>query len=171
MKAAIRKKYGPPNALKVEIVEKPDPKDDEVLIRVHATTVNRTDCAILTGKPFIMRFFTGLFKPKLSTLGTDFAGKIEAVGRKVKLFKVNDEVWGFYDQGLGSQSEYMCFSEKRTISTKPKNITPEEAAASLEAAHYAYNFVKIVDKSRAKSTRIRRHWRYWFCSCTDPKIS
>ncbi len=144
MKAAIRRIYGSPDILKIETVEKPTPKDNEVLIRVYATTVNRTDCAVLTGKPLIMRLFTGLIKPKLPTPGTDFAGKIEAVGNGVKSFQVNDKVWGFDDQGLGSQAEYMCFSAEGTITKMPDNITYEQAAASLEGAHYAYNFINKV---------------------------
>jgi NADPH:quinone reductase-like Zn-dependent oxidoreductase len=144
MKAAIRRIYGSPDILKIETVEKPTIKDNEVLIRVYATTVNRTDCAVLTGKPLIMRLFTGLITPKLPTPGTDFAGKIEAVGKEVKSFQVNDKVWGFDDQGLGSQAEYMRFSAEGTITKMPDNIAYEQAAASLEAAHYAYNFINKV---------------------------
>lgn len=84
MKAVIRRTYGPPKTLGIEEVEKPIPKDNEVLIRVYATTVNRTDCAIVTGKPFVMRFFTGLFKPSHPIPGTDFAGQIESIGTAVK---------------------------------------------------------------------------------------
>ncbi len=144
MKSAIRKKYGSSDILKIENIEKPIIKDNELLIKVYATTVNRTDCAILTGKPFIMRFFTGLTKPKLPTPGTDFAGKIEAIGNKIKSFKINEKVFGFDDQGLSSQAEYMVFSEEGGITTIPNNISYEEAAASLEGAHYAYNFINKV---------------------------
>src|SRR5215216_3665547 len=101
MKAAIRSKYGPPDVLRIQEADLLTLKDKDILIRVYAATVNRTDCAILWGKPFMMRFFTGLFKPKLSSTGTDFAGKIEAVGNHVSTFKVGDRVWGFKGFGIG----------------------------------------------------------------------
>lgn len=145
MKAVIRRTYGPPNLVKVEEVPPPIPKDNEVLVRVHATTVNRTDCAVVTGKPFIMRLFTGLFKPSRPIPGTDFAGKIEAVGKSVTSFKVGDKVWGFNDEGCSTQAEYMVFPEKKAIALMPENISFQQAAASIEAAHYARNFLNKVD--------------------------
>jgi NADPH:quinone reductase-like Zn-dependent oxidoreductase len=144
MKAAIRRRYGSFNELKIETVEQPTAGDNEVLIRVYATTVNRTDCAVVTGKPFVMRLFIGLLKPKLPITGTDFAGRIEAVGKKVKSFRVNDRVFGFNDQGLSSQAEFMSFPEDSSISKIPDTVTYEQAAASLEGAHYAYNFINKV---------------------------
>ena len=84
MKASIRLTYGSPDKIKIVNIEKPVPKNNEVLIRVYATTVNRTDCANLTADPFIMRFFLGFFKPGKTILGTDFAGKVEAIGKDVK---------------------------------------------------------------------------------------
>ncbi|MDB5261068.1 MAG: Alcohol dehydrogenase zinc-binding domain protein [Adhaeribacter sp.] len=145
MKAAIRRSYGSFDTLKVETIEKPTAKDNEVLIRVYATTVNRTDCAVLMGKPFIMRFFTGFLTPKLPITGTDFAGRIEAVGKNVKAFKVADKVWGFNDLGLSSQAEYMVFPEDGAMAIIPESYTYEQAAASLEGAHYAYNFMNKVN--------------------------
>ncbi len=144
MKAAIRRKYGSFENIKVETVEKPNAKDHEVLIKVCATTVNRTDCAVATATPFVMRFFTGLLKPKLPILGTDFAGIIIAVGAKVTTFKVNDKVFGFNDQGLSSQAEYMVFPADGAMALIPNNITFEQAAASLEGAHYAFNMINKV---------------------------
>ncbi|MDY6843552.1 MAG: NAD(P)-dependent alcohol dehydrogenase [Thermodesulfobacteriota bacterium] len=145
MKAFIYTKYGPPDVLQLIEMKKPVPKDDEVLIKIFATTVNRTDCAILLGKPFIMRFVTGLFRPKSLITGTDFAGKVEAVGKHVTSFHVGDRVWGFNDNGLGSHAHYMTISENKAITTIPSNITYEQAAASAEGAHYAYNFIKKVN--------------------------
>ena len=86
MKAAYRKKYGPPSTLKIKEVEIPKPKGNEILIKVHAATVNRTDCAVLSGKPFIMRLFTGLLKPNLPVTGTDFAGEIESLAEDQSSF-------------------------------------------------------------------------------------
>src|SRR5882757_7623249 len=95
MKAAVRSKYGIPGDLTVKEIAIPTPKDDEVLIKVYATSVNRTDCHVLSGRPFIMRLFTGLFKPRLSIIGTDFAGQIEAVGSTVQSFKTGEKIMGF----------------------------------------------------------------------------
>ena len=144
MKAAIRRNYGPLDDLKIETLEKPVAKDNEVLVKVHATTVSRTDYVVLTGRPFIIRFFTGLLKPSFPVPGTDFAGIIESVGKSVKSFKVNDRVFGFNDQGLASQAEYMVFPENGAMSRIPDNMPFEQAAASIEGAHYAINFINKV---------------------------
>ena len=144
MKAAVRTKYGSPDILNIKEIEKPIPADNEVLIRVYATTVNRTDVGILWGKPLLMRLlFTGLFKPKSLITGTDFAGKIESVGKKIKSFKVGDRVWGF-GGGRGTHAHYITISEDKSLTIIPDNITYEQAAASAEGAHYAYNSVRKV---------------------------
>lgn len=140
MKAAIRRKYGLPNSIVVEEIEKPELKKDEVLISVQNTTVNRTDCANLTAKPFIMRFMLGLFKPKRIILGTDFSGTIETVGLDVKSFKKGDRVFGFNDMGASTQAEYMVIKENGNLMSIPDHINFKEAAASLEGASYAYAF-------------------------------
>jgi len=145
MKAAIRTNYGGPNAINIQAIEKPQLGPNEVLIKVYATTVNRTDCAILTGQPFIMRFLLGLRKPKVASLGTDFAGVIEAVGSEVTKFYVDDRVFGFKDEGLNSQAEYMTFSEDDPMALIPDNISFEEAAASIEGAHYAINTLNKIE--------------------------
>jgi NADPH:quinone reductase-like Zn-dependent oxidoreductase len=144
MKAIVYTKYGPPDVLQLKEVEKPTPKDNEVLMKIHATTVNRTDCATIRAIPFFARFFTGLFKPKKQIPGTEFAGKIEEIGKNVTSFKIGDKVFGFDDQGSGSHAQYMTISEDKAI-TIPKNITYEQAAASTEGAHYAYNFINKVN--------------------------
>ena len=141
MKAIVYTKYGSPDVLQLKEVAKPTPKDNEVLIKVYATTVNRTDCATIRAKPFFARLFTGIFKPKKQTTGTEFAGKIEAVGKNVKSLKVVDKVFGFNDQGSGSHAQYMTISEDKAIAI-PENTTYEQAAASMEGAHYAYNSIK-----------------------------
>ena len=145
MKAIVYTKYGPPEVLQLKEVEKPVPKDNEVLIKVHAATVNRTDCGLLRAKPFIVRFFTGIFKPRKHIPGTDFAGEIEDVGKNVTSFKVGDKVYGFDDSGSGSHAEYMTISEDKALATIPGDMRYEQAAASTEGAHYAYNFIKIVN--------------------------
>jgi NADPH:quinone reductase-like Zn-dependent oxidoreductase len=137
MKASIFSKYGSPDVLSIKEIEIPTPKDNEVLVRVYATTVNRTDWAILLGKPFISRVFTGLFKPRLPVTGTDFAGKIEAIGKNVTSFRVGDRVMGFGPMGLKSHAQYLTIPETKIITTIPDNITYDQAAASLEGAIYA----------------------------------
>jgi NADPH:quinone reductase-like Zn-dependent oxidoreductase len=99
MKAIIYTKYGPPNVLRIKEVERPIPGDDEVLIKVRATTVNRTDSATIRAKPFFMRIFAGIFKPKKQIPGTEFAGEIEVVGKSVSSLKRGDKVFGFDGQG------------------------------------------------------------------------
>lgn len=145
MKAAVRRNYGPPKSIIIEEVEKPVPKDNEVLVRVRAATVNRTDCANLRAKPFIMRFVLGFFKPKKIILGTDFAGDIVAMGKNVKSFHIGDRVFGFDDTGVQSQAKYLTLAENGSLFPIPDAISYKQAAASLEGAHYAYTFVHKVN--------------------------
>lgn len=144
MKAIVRSRYGPPEVLRVEEVEMPVVKDNDVLVKVYNATVNRTDCAILIAKPFIMRFFTGLFTPRNKGIGTDFAGRVEAIGRNVSTFKTGDRVWGFDDTGKGTHAEYITRPKNSPMLTMPDNVSFEIAAASAEGAHYAYNCIKKV---------------------------
>ncbi len=144
MKASIRRRYGSPNQIKIENIEKPIPKDNEVLIKVHATTVNRTDCANLTAKPFLMRFVLGFFKPRKIIVGTDFAGEIITIGKNVKSFNIGDKVFGFIDIGSKSQAEYIATTVEELFLI-PEKIDYKEAAASLEGANYAYTFIHKVN--------------------------
>ena len=143
MKAALRRKYGSPSQIKIENIEKPIPKDNEVLIKVYATTVNRTDCANLTAKPFIMRFVLGLFKPRKIILGTDFAGEVSLIGKNVESFSIGDKVFGFNDTGSESQAEYTTTTVENVFPI-PDGLDFKQAAASLEGAHYAYTFIHKV---------------------------
>ncbi|KPK50511.1 MAG: NADPH:quinone oxidoreductase, partial [Thiotrichales bacterium SG8_50] len=111
MKAAVYTRYGPPEVLQVKEVDKPVPGDNEVLIKVHATTVNRTDCAAIRAKPFFMRLVTGLVRPKNQIPGTEFSGEVEAVGSSVSSLKIGDRVFGFNDMGSRSQAEYMTIDQ------------------------------------------------------------
>jgi len=144
MKAAIRRKYYSPSQLKIEQVEIPVQNYNEVLIKVYTTTVNRTDCAVLTAKPFIMRFFLGFFKPKKVIVGTDFAGEVISVGKNVTSFNKGDRVFGFSDAGSESQAEYLV-TVAENIFAIPMNIDFKQAAASLEGAHYAFSFEHKAD--------------------------
>ena len=144
MKAAVRSKYGSSDVLRIEEIEKPVPGDNEVLIKVFATTVNRTDCHILRGAPFVMRFFTGLFKPRIAITGTDYAGQIEAIGTDVKSFKVGDKVMGFGFWGVKSHAQYLTLPETMEMVIIPNNITYEQAAACIEGAFYALGVIQRV---------------------------
>ncbi|PHQ59840.1 MAG: NAD(P)-dependent alcohol dehydrogenase, partial [Maribacter sp.] len=154
MKAAIYEKYGPPEVLQIKEIDKPVPKDHEILIKVHAATVNRTDCAMLRAKPFIMRFLTGILKPKNPILGTDFSGQIEAIGKNISTLKVGDKVFGFDDTGLSSHAQYLVISENKALSKIPDTINYEQAAASIEGAHYAYNFINKVQLKKGQKVLV-----------------
>ena len=142
MKAIVYTKYGPPEVLQLREVEKPTPKNNELLIKVHATTVNRTDCATRKAEPFFTRLFTGLIRPKKTILGTEFAGEIEVVGKDVTSFKVGDKVFGFSGNDFGAHAEYMIMPEEGFLTTMPENMTYEEAAPSTEGAYYAHSFIR-----------------------------
>ena len=134
MKAAVYTKYGPPEVLQIKEVEKPTPEDNEVLIRVYATTATLYDCwgRACTGPPgfgFLVRLSSGVRKPKRSILGTEFAGEIESVGKDVNLFKKGNQVFGFTGMNLGANAEYLCMPEDGALAKKPTNMTYEEAAA------------------------------------------
>lgn len=118
-------------------VDKPEAGEGEVLVRVEATTVNRTDCGYRAAKPFILRFFTGLRTPKRRILGTEFAGEIEAVGGGVGSLEVGDRVFGYLEGPFGAHAEYLTVRADASVATMPANATFEEAAASTEGSHYA----------------------------------
>lgn len=143
MKAVICPTYGPPEVLQFKEVDKPAPKDNEVLIKIHATTVNRTDCGFLRAKPFITRFFSGFTKPKNPILGSEFAGEIETVGKDVKSFEKGDRVFGFSD--FGAHAEYITRPEEGLLATIPEGMSYEEAAPGAEGSHYALNNIKAAD--------------------------
>ena len=135
MKAIVHTEYGSPDVLQLEEVEKPAPKDDEVLVQVHAASLNAYDWHMLRADPFIVRLMGGgLLKPKNKIPGADIAGRVEAVGRNVKQFQPGDEVFGdLASRGGGGFAEFVCASET-ALASKPANLTFEEAAAVPMAA-------------------------------------
>jgi NADPH:quinone reductase-like Zn-dependent oxidoreductase len=137
MKAAIWTKYGPPEVLQIKEIEKPSPKDNEILIKVHATTVAAAECTMREGKPYFGRIILGLFKPKYKIPGLELAGEVESVGKNVKRFKKGDQVCGFTGFKLGAYAEYACMPEKASFITKPSNINFEEAASIIDGASTA----------------------------------
>ncbi len=142
MKAIIHTKYGPPEVAKLSEVPTPVPKDDEVLIKVYATTVNRTDCGFRSAEYFISRFWSGLFRPKYKTLGCEFAGEIETVGKNVTTFKKGDRVFGYNDQKFGGHAEFLTIKENDAIALIPPHLSFTEAAPITEGAHYALGNIR-----------------------------
>ena len=142
MKAAVYERYGPPDVLQIKDVEKPAPMENEVLIKVRAASVNPLD-KLIKGKPYIVRGMTGLRKPKLTRLGADLAGQVEAVGRNATQFKPGDEVFG--TSRHGTFAEYVCADEKK-LALKPANLTFDQAAAVPVAAITALQGLR--DKGR-----------------------
>lgn len=134
MKAIVYTRYGPPDVLQIKDVDKPAPKDDEVLVKVHAASINSWDWDMLTGRPVEYRFLSGLFKPKKTNiLGCDIAGRIEAVGKNIKLFSPGDDVFGDLCEGSwGGFAEYACARENE-LTLKPAGMTYEDAAATPQA--------------------------------------
>lgn len=148
MRAVLHTQYGHPDLLQLEEVEKPVPGDDEVLIKIHATTVTSSDCNIrnFTFTPrlfrFPMRVQFGFKEPKVNILGIDLAGEIEAVGKDVTRFKVGDQVFGTPDPAFGAHAEYICIPESGVLETKPANTTWEQAAALPLAGNTALYFMR-----------------------------
>lgn len=135
MRAVVYDRYGPPEVQRIEDVPRPVPRDDEVLVRIQATTVTRTDCGIRAGKPFFVRFIFGLRRPKQRILGTELAGEIEAVGAGVNRFAVGDHVFGSTAAfKSGSHAEFVCVPQSGPLALKPAAMTFEQAAAVTDGA-------------------------------------
>jgi NADPH:quinone reductase-like Zn-dependent oxidoreductase len=135
MKAVVHDRYGPPDVLRLADVERPVPRDDEVLVKVRATTVSRTDSHMRRAKPFVWRFFLGLRRPKRRILGSELAGEVEAVGAAVMDFGVGDHVFGL--NGFGAHPEFACMREGGLLAHSPAGMTFEEAAAVCDGAQQA----------------------------------
>lgn len=141
MKAAVNTRYGPPDVIKIREIPKPEPKAGEILIKVHATTVSRTDRGILRADPFIVRLFFGLWRPKCTVLGVDFAGEVEAVGASVTSFKPGQRVFGMSHWVYGAHAEYLCVPENDAIAAMPERTHFDEAVV-CEGAGYADMYLK-----------------------------
>jgi NADPH:quinone reductase-like Zn-dependent oxidoreductase len=155
VKAIVHTRYGPPDELQLKEVETPVPKDNEVLIRIHATTVTTSDCNMrnLTFAPkfalLLVRMQFGFFKPKINILGIDLAGEIEAVGKDVTRFKEGDQVFGVAGPALGAHAQYICLPEDGALTTKPANTTWEQAAAIPVMGNTALHFIRDLGNVQA----------------------
>ena len=134
MRAVVQDRYGPPEVLRIEEVDKPTPGPRDVLIRVHASTVSQTDAHVRAASVVIYRLFLGIRRPRHRTLGVDVAGVVEAVGPEVREFKPGDEVFGNVGFGAGAHAEYVVVAERGAIARKPANLSFEEAASICDGA-------------------------------------
>lgn len=150
MKAVVQDRYGPPEVLRIEEVERPVPQDDEILIRVRASTVTQTDTHARRADLFLWRFFLGLRRPRWRTLGVELAGEVEAVGAAVREFKVGDEVFGRPSSYFGAHAEYICVSERATLALKPLGMSFDEAAAVCDGASQALDTLRQADVQKGR---------------------
>jgi len=148
MKAVVNTIYGPPEVLAIKEIPKPVPKENEVLVKVFATTLNRTDCGFRNPEYLIVRILFGLFKPKKHVLGSEFAGEIESIGSKVTAFKPGDPVFGLSTMHFGTHAEYVCIPEKGSIALKPVNMTYEQSAAVCDGMMLAKNLIRKITFSK-----------------------
>jgi NADPH:quinone reductase-like Zn-dependent oxidoreductase len=149
MRAVVYDRYGPPEVLRLAEVERPVPNDDEVLAKIHATTVNRTDTGLRSAEYFVSRFFTGLRRPKRQILGMEFAGEVEAVGAAVTEFEIGDHVFGV--NGSGAHAEFICMRESAPLVHKPAGMTFDEAAAVCDGASLALACLRKADVRKGQS--------------------
>jgi NADPH:quinone reductase-like Zn-dependent oxidoreductase len=150
MRAVVHDKYGAPDVLRLAEVQRPVPKDHEVLIRIHATTVNRSDTALRAAEPFASRFITGLRRPKRKILGSELAGEVAAVGPAVTEFEVGNQVFGVNPWKFGTHAEFVCMQESAALAPMPAGATFEEAAAVCDGAILALGCLRPADLRKGK---------------------
>ncbi len=148
MRAVVHDRYGGPEVLRIDDVARPVPKENEVLVAVHASSITRSDCAYRASHPFFSRIFTGLLRPRERTVGTELSGVVAEVGAGVTEFAVGDEVFGAKS---GANAEYVCVREAGALAHKPSGMTHEEAAAVCDGALLARTCLKRADLRKGRS--------------------
>lgn len=154
MKAIIYSKYGPPEVARLTEVARPSPRDNEILLKVYSSTVNRTDSGFRSAEYFISRFWSGLFRPKHKILGCEFSGVVEAVGKYVTAFRNGDKVFGFNDKTFGGHGEYLTIAENDAVINMPENMSFDEAAAITEGSHYALVNIRAAKVERGQKVLV-----------------
>lgn len=154
MKAIVYSKYGPPEVARLTEVARPSPKDNEILLKVYSSTVNRTDSGFRSAEYFISRFWSGLFRPKNKILGCEFSGVVEEVGKYVTTFRNGDKVFGFNDKTFGGHGEYLTIAENDAVINMPENISFDEAAAITEGSHYALVNIRAAKVERGQKVLV-----------------
>ena len=149
MRAVVYDRYGPPDVLRLEDVDRPAPDDDQLLVRIHATTVNRTDCGFRSAEFFVTRFFTGVLRPKQRIPGMEFAGVVEAIGGAVTGFQVGDRVFGV--TGAGAHAEFACIRASGPVAHVPAGMSFEDAAAATDGASLALACLRKAGSLNGKS--------------------
>jgi NADPH:quinone reductase-like Zn-dependent oxidoreductase len=170
MRAAVRHRYGGPDVLHIEEVGQPVPADDQILVRIYATTVNRTDCGWRSGQPFFARYFTGIRRPKWPILGMELAGEVAGAGSAVTEFRAGERVFGV--KGYGAHAEFVCIRESGAVAHMPASMTFEDAAAICDGFCIALSCLRNADLREGRrllvygatgsvgtaAVQLARHW-------------
>ena len=152
MRAVVHDRYGKPEVLRLADVDRPVPEEDEILVRIHAASVTRTDCGLRSAKPFMSRAITGLRRPKRAILGMEFAGEVEAVGARIRDFRVGDRVFGV--KGFGANAEFVCVRETAPVAHMPAGMTFAEAAAVCDGVCMALSCLRRADLQPGRSVLV-----------------
>jgi NADPH:quinone reductase-like Zn-dependent oxidoreductase len=154
VKACVNTRYGPPEVVRLEEVARPEPRPEDLLIKVHATTVNRTDCGVRQADPVVARLFTGLTRPRHTILGNEFAGDVEAIGQEVTSFTEGEAVFGLATDESGAHAEYIRVPQSGSVARKPAAITYQQAAASCDGATLALKALRKAGVERGQRVLI-----------------
>jgi len=152
MKAVVFTRYGSPDVLNLADIPTPTPRDTELLVRIHTTTVSPVDCSFRAGDPFITRFYLGLRRPKKTVLGTALAGEVVALGKDVSQFQPGDQIFAAPADGTGAHAQYICLPAAGALAKTPPGMPPEQAVSLCDGALTALPFLR-------DSARIRRGQR------------